>query len=209
MSKKAAINNPIKFYFVCLSPWAYLAIDNLASIASRHERTVEFKPIDVGRAWQETEAGKPLHDRPLVLKEYRMIELERWAEWRGVVINRLPKYHPVPFALSSNVIIAAMKAGLDVLKITRALMQGCWVYEKDISNADDVRAILEGIGVDSKPLLELANSDEIASVLVANTNEALSDGAWSVPSFIIDGELFFGQDRLEMIEWRLSNQAHS
>lgn len=197
------MNNPIKFYFVCLSPWSYLAMEVLQNIADRHDREIVFKPIDVGRAWAETGAGKPLRDRASVLQDYRLVELERWANWRGVPLNSTPKHHPVPFTLSSSMIIAAIQSGLGAFEITRALMKGCWVHEKDISNPDDVLAIVDSVGINGKELLDMAESDEVASVLSSNTDDALLDGAWSVPSFVVDEELFFGQDRLEMMDWRL------
>ncbi len=198
------MNNPIKFYFVCLSPWSYLAMEALQDIADRHQREIIFKPIDVGRTWAETGAGKPLRDRANVLQTYRLIELERWASWRGVSLNPKPKHHPVPFNLSSGMIIAAIQTGVCAFEITRALMKGCWVHEKDISNPDDVLAIVDSIGINGKELLDMVESEEVVSVLSANTDEALLDGAWSVPSFVVDSELFFGQDRLEMMDWRLS-----
>ena len=101
-------------------------------------------------------------------------------------------------------IISAILSGLGAFEITRALMKGCWVQEKDISNPDDVLAIVDSVGFKGKELLDMVESEEVASVLSANTDEALLDGAWSVPSFVVDGELFFGQDRLEMLDWRLS-----
>ena len=102
---------PIDFYFACISPWSYLAVDELKRLADAHGRTIAFKPTDVGRSWGETGAGRPLGDRPQVLQDYRLIELPRWAAWRGTEINADPKHFPVPYHLSSNVIIAARQTG--------------------------------------------------------------------------------------------------
>jgi 2-hydroxychromene-2-carboxylate isomerase len=197
------MSDPIRFYFACISPWSYLAIDALKEIADRHKREIAFMPTDVGRAWSETGAGRPLGERPEVLKSYRLVELPRWAKWRGVPLNSAPKHFPVPYHLSSGTIIAARQAGADPCDLTRALMRGCWVHEKDISNPDDVAAIADGVGLDGAALVAAADSDAVTAELAANTDAALAYQAWSVPSFVVDGELFFGQDRLEMIDWRL------
>ena len=109
------MSNPIKYYFACISPWSYLGLDGLVDIASKHGRDIALMPIDVGRGWKETGAGRPLGERPEVLQSYRLIELPRWAAWRGVPINAEPKHFPVPFLLSSHVIIAARQAGLDTI----------------------------------------------------------------------------------------------
>jgi carboxymethylenebutenolidase len=121
------------------------------------------------------------------LQDYRLVELPRWAAWRGTEINPHPKHFPAPYQLSSHTIIAARQTGADVYPLTRALMRGCWVDE-----------LLDGAA-----LLAAAESQAVADEMAANTDEALAAGAWSVPSFVVDGEIFFGQDRLEMIAWRL------
>ncbi len=194
---------PIDYYFACISPWSYLAVDELKRVADGHGRAIAFKPIDVGRAWGETGGGRPLGDRPQVLQDYRLIELPRWADWRGTEINPEPKHFPVPYQLSSNVIIAARQTGADPYPLTRALMRGCWVDELDISDGETVSKIADGVGLDGGALLAAAETPAVADEMAANTDALLAAGGWSVPSFVVDGELFFGQDRLEMIAWRL------
>jgi 2-hydroxychromene-2-carboxylate isomerase len=194
---------PIDFYFACVSPWSYLAVDELKRLADSHGRTIAFKPTDVGRTWGETGAGRPLGDRPQVLQDYRLIELPRWAAWRGTEINKRPKHFPAPYLLSSNVIIAARQTDADVYALTRALMRGCWVDELDIADSETVGRIADGVGLDGAALLAAAETQAVSNELAANTDDSLKAGAWSVPSFVVDGEVFFGQDRLEMIAWRL------
>ncbi|MBO6783935.1 MAG: 2-hydroxychromene-2-carboxylate isomerase [Alphaproteobacteria bacterium] len=198
------MSTPITFYYACVSPWSYLGLDALKEIADRHGREIDFRPTDVARTWSETGAGQPLGNRPEVLQSYRLLELPRWGAWRGVPINKEPKHFPVPYHLSTNAIIAATQNGAAPYEVTRALMRGCWVEERDISDEGDVADILNGLGLDGAEIVGRAGSDEVAKELAANTDAALADKAWSVPSYVVDGELFFGQDRLEMIDWRLS-----
>jgi len=197
------MSTPIDFYFACPSPWSYLAVEELKRVADAHERSIAFKPIDVGRSWSEAGSGQPLGNRPQVLQDYRLVELPRWAAWRGVPLNSEPKLFPTPFHMSSGVIIAARQEGTDVYALTRALMRGCWADELDISDGDTVAKIADGVGLDGAALLAASEAPAVADELSANTDAALAAGAWSVPSFVVDGELFFGQDRLEMIAWRL------
>lgn len=199
------MSNPIKYYFACMSPWSYLGFDRLVEIAGRYGRDITLMPTDVGRSWSETGAGQPLGERPKVLQSYRLIELRRWAAWRGIPINAEPKHFPVPNLLSSHVIIAAGQAGIDTIGVTRALMRGCWVDELNIGDPEDVMVILDGLGLDGAALVKSSRSDTVAAELQSNTDLTLADKAWSVPSIVVDGELFFGQDRLEMIDWRLSS----
>ena len=185
------MSDPIDFYFACVSPWSYLAIDELNSIAESHKRSIAFKPIDVGRSWNEAGAGQPLGSRPQVLQDYRLLELPRWAAWRKTEINSHPKYFPAPFHLSSHVIIAALQSGHDVYRLTRALMRGCWVDELNIDDKADVAKIIESVGLDSETLMSVIENKSVSDEMSSNTDEALSVGAWSVPSMVLDGELFF------------------
>lgn len=198
------MSTPITFYFACISPWSYLGIDALKEIAERHGRAIAFKPIDIRRTWSETKTGRPVAERPQVLQDYRLLELPRWRSWRDVPLNIHPKHFPVPFDLSNRVIVAAGQSGADMYPLTRALMRGCWVDELDISDSGQVAEIANSLDLDGQALVDLAASDAVSAELQANTDAALSDKAWSVPSYVVDGELFFGQDRLEMIDWRLS-----
>jgi carboxymethylenebutenolidase len=192
----------IQFYFACISPWSYLATERLQDIAGKHDRTIAFKPIDVGRAWSTTGGGRPMGERPQVALDYRLVELPRWRAYRNVPLNVNPKYFPVAHQLSSHVIIAANQAGNDVYPLTLGLMRGCWADERDISDPDTVAAIADEAGLDGGALVAAAQGQAVADEMAANTYEALAAGAWSVPSIVVDGELFFGQDRLELIEWR-------
>ncbi|MFT5180144.1 MAG: 2-hydroxychromene-2-carboxylate isomerase [Alphaproteobacteria bacterium] len=143
---------PIDFYFACPSPWSYLAIDELKRLADANGRTIAYKAIDVGRSWSEAGSGQPLGNRPQVLQDYRLVELPRWAAWRGTEINSHPKHFPTPFHLSSNVIIAARQTGADVYPLTRALMRGCWVDDLHISDSDTVGKIADRLGLDGAEL---------------------------------------------------------
>lgn len=197
----------INFYFACPSPWSYLASEGLHAIAARHGRQVAFKPVDVGRAWTTTGGGRPMGQRPQVAIDYRLVELPRWRDFRNVRLNPEPKFFPVDHWLSSKVITAARLDGADVYPLTLELMRGCWADERDIADPDTVAAIAGSVGLDGPALLEQAKSEAVAAAIAADTDEMLAAGGWSVPSIVVDGELFFGQDRLELIEWRLTGKA--
>lgn len=194
----------INFYFACPSPWSYLALDALKGLAARHGRGIAYKPIDVEHAWKETSTGRPLGEKPQALQNYRDIDLPRWAAFRRVEIDPTPKkLAPATKFLTSRAIIAARQAGHDVYPLVRAFMRGLWVDNRDISEAATVTALATAAGFDGAALLAAAGSPTVNEEFAANTVEALQQGAWSVPSIVVDGELFYGQDRLEMIDWRL------
>ena len=194
----------IDFYFACSSPWSYLAIEGLQAIAARHERQLSLLPVDVGRAWSTTGGGRPMGERPQVALDYRLVDLPRWRDFRNVRLNVQPAFFPVDHWLSTRVIAAAQIAGADLYPLTLALMRGCWADERNIADPDTVAAIADAAGHDGQALLTQASTPEVDARIAANTDAMLAAGGWSVPSTVIDGELFFGQDRLELIAWRLA-----
>jgi len=201
------MSTPISFYFACPSPWSYLSLDALREIGKRFERDIEYKPIDVERAWRETKTGRPLGEKSHALQRYRHLDLPRWATYRKVEIDPAPKnLNPATKFLSSKIIIAAHQQGAELHLLVRAFMQACWVDNKDISDAQTLVSIADAEGLDGAALLTETDHAAVADEFSANTSEALNFGAWSVPSFVVDGELFYGQDRLDLIAWRLSSE---
>jgi 2-hydroxychromene-2-carboxylate isomerase len=195
---------PIDFYFVCLSPWSLLGIDLLQEVAARHGRSVAFKPVNVARSWQETGAGRPIGERPKVLLDYRLVEIARWAKYRAMPLNVHPKHFPVPYTASSHLVIAARRAGADPYPLTRAIMRALWIEERDIADPTELARIADGLALDGAALVAAIDSQPVIDELEANTDEMIAAGGWSVPTYVVDGETFYGQDRLEMIDWRLS-----
>lgn len=194
----------IDFHFACVSPWSYLGCEAIAQVAAKHGRTVAYRPVDHARAWAETGAGRPLPDRPAVLQAYRLTELPRWAAFRDVPLNLHPKHFPTSPLISGRTIVAAGLAGLETGALSLALMRGCWVDELDIGDPDTVARIADGVGLDGKALVADTGSDAVEAAFQANTDALIAAGGWSVPTFVVDGEPFFGQDRIELIDWRLS-----
>ena len=173
-----------RFYFACVSPWSYLGLDALKEIAdkTRAHDCLQDQPMSAAPG-KKPVSGKPLGERPDVMKAYRLLELPRWAAWRGVPLNAEPKHFPAPFYLSSNVIIAAGQAGEDMFAVTRALMRGGWVEERNIGDANVTSPKFSTVLVwTAHTLVAAAGSDAVAAELSANTDEALADNAWSVPS---------------------------
>ncbi|GAB4347957.1 MAG: hypothetical protein Kow006_08140 [Gammaproteobacteria bacterium] len=193
----------IDFYFVTISPWSYLGMDRLREMAPRYGATIVYKPVDLPRIF-ETIGYQPINQRPKALLVNRMNELLRWKSFLHSDINVEPRFFPVNPGLSHGVILAAQLSGEPVGELTLALMRGCWVEERDISDRDTVASIAASVGLDGHALLESATDDAVKARLAANTEEAIGHYAMGVPTYVVDGEAFFGQDRLPFVERKLS-----
>ncbi|MGR3453263.1 DsbA family protein [Pseudooceanicola sp.] len=194
----------IDYYFVTVSPWAYLAGERLEAMATQHGASVTYKPVDLGRVFAAT-GGLALKDRSQARQDYRLQELERARTKTGLPLNLHPAFFPTNPAPSSYAIIAAQKAGGDVGRLVQGILRACWAEEKNIAEDDVIRGCLEQAGFDPG----LADSGLLtgATIYEENTEEAIQAGVFGSPFYVVDsGQKFWGQDRLEDLEAHLAGR---
>lgn len=196
----------IDYYFTVLSPWAYLGGDRFAQIADKHGVSVAFKPVDIAQVFART-GGQLPKDRHPSRMEYRMQELKRWSNALSMPINLTPAHWPTNGAPASYAIIAAQSAGAgDVAALTTALMRSVWVDDKDIADDAVIKACLQEAGFDPS----LADSGLLmgAETYAKNTDDAVNAGVFGAPFYVCDdGEKFWGQDRLDLLDAYLTERG--
>ena len=206
----------IDCYYSLSSPWMYLGGDRLNAILHRHADTCRLvlKPYDFQLIAPKT-GGVPLRTRPEARKSYHALELERWSEFLGVPLNLQPKHYKpnVVAAPDPNwnkfagwMVIAAQNDGVDdstVRALSHALLRALWAEERDIADPAVRAAIADGVGLDGGKLVELETSPETAAAYAQYTAEAEAKGVFGAPTFVVDGERFWGQDRLQFLERKI------
>jgi len=189
----------IDYYFVTISPWAYLAGDRLEQIAAGHGASVTYKPVDLGRVFKAT-GGLPLNERPQARRDYRLQELRRAQVKTGLPLTTHPAHFPTNPAPSGYAIIAAQEAGGgDTGALVRHVLAACWAEERNIAEDDVIRDCLSRAGFDPG----LADSGMLSGAMAyeRNTEEAIAAGVFGSPFYIVDGaEKFWGQDRLDDLD---------
>jgi 2-hydroxychromene-2-carboxylate isomerase len=193
----------IDFYFTPVSPWTYLGMPRFAAMTAKHGVHVNYKPVDMVPLFASANV-KPLKDRPEPLKRNRLNELRRWRELLGMTLNLQPKYFPTSAMPASRLIIAARQAGHEVGGLAEAILRACWAEERDVGDEATIVAIAAECGLDGAALQKAAQAAAVEAELKANTEEALGRFIWGSPSYYVDGELFFGQDRLPFLERKLA-----
>ena len=193
----------IDYYFSVISPWSYLGDARLRAIASRHQVTLNHKPISPGTIFSRT-GGLQLKDRSDQRKAYRMQELTRWRDHLGVELTLEPRFFPTNDQLAHGTGVAARQSGDDPSELVHALMRACWVEDQDIADPSVVSAALTTAGLDVDKLITLAKSEASRNEVDANTEEAISRGVFGVPAYLIGDQLFWGQDRLKFVERALA-----
>lgn len=193
----------IDYYLATISPWCYLAGNRLEEIAARHGATITYKPLDVLQLFDRTGGVRPANRHPSRL-EYRGYELPRWAAHLGMPINLKPAFWPVNMAPSSYAIIAAQEAGGDVGALVQGFLRACWAEERDISDDEVIRDVLEAAGFD--PALADKGLLVGAETYGRNLEQAVEAGVFGTPFYIVreTGERFWGQDRLDFVDRHLA-----
>jgi len=193
----------IDYYFTAQSPWTYLGHERFVAIAKAHGAQVNVLPVDLGKVFPVS-GGLPLAKRAPQRQAYRLVELKRFSEFLGKPMNLHPKYFPVASDDAAKLIIAVdMHDGAEAaLAVAGALMRGVWVDERNIADESHLAAILAEANLPARRI-EDAHSQAAHERYEADSQRAIDAGVFGAPSFIIDGELFWGQDRLDFVDRRL------
>ena len=197
----------VEYYFAPQSPWAYLGHQRLRDVAQAAGATVRVRPVDLGGKVFPISGGLPLGQRAPQRQAYRLVELKRFSEYLQAPLNLQPRYFPVGGDDASRLIIAVdlMQGARAALDITGAILAAVWAQERNIADPAVLAELLHEQGL-SQQAMDKSNSQAVQECYERYTQEAIAAGVFGAPSYMVDGEIFWGQDRLDFLERRL-NQA--
>jgi 2-hydroxychromene-2-carboxylate isomerase len=195
----------VQYYFAPQSPWTYLGHQRFWDIARQHGAAVEVLPVDLGGKVFPLSGGLPLSKRAPQRQAYRLVELKRFADFLHAPLHLQPKYFPVSGDDAARLIVAVdLLDGPDAaMRITGAVLRACWAEERNIADEATLVALLREGELPARRI-EDAHSQAAAERYEANTRRAIEAGVFGAPSYVIDGEIFWGQDRLEFVDRRLA-----
>jgi len=189
----------IDYYVWLLSDWAYLGGVRFIQMAARHRLRVNHIPMRMPDVYAGS-GGVLLGDRAWQRQAYRIQELKRWRAKLGIPLNIEPLFFPADIDLASCVVIAAQHRGLPVADLVNAIMRAIWAEDRNIADPATVADIATAHGLDAATLLAEAATDSVRRAYHDNTKRALDAGVFGSPFYSVNGELFWGQDRLDMVE---------
>lgn len=189
----------VDYYFSLQSPWAYIGHAPFSDLAKTHGLKVTYKPVILLDLFAET-GGLPLGKRHPARQRYRMVELQRWREKRGLDFHLKPKNWPFDGRLADGVVIAAVEAGLDPDPYLRKAYPAVWEQQLDLGDAATVTALANEAGLPGEKLVARSRSDEIGAIYQQNRHDAMAADVFGSPAFVLDGEVFWGQDRIELLD---------
>lgn len=193
----------IDYLFTLMSPWAYLGFDRFHQIAAAHKLRIRYRPVLLLNVFSET-GGLPLARRHPARQAYRLVELQRWRAIRNVPLVLKPAFVPFDATLADCLALAIASQGLSVESYLRKAHQAIWAEQLNLADENVLARLLVEIGL-SGDLLAQARSESIRSDYEANRDWAVANGVFGAPSYVLDGEIFWGQDRLELLDLALAS----
>jgi len=188
----------VDYYFSFQSPWAYIGHDAFSQVARTYGLKVNYKPVVLVDLFSET-GGLPLMKRHPVRQRYRMVELQRWRDKRGLKFHLQPANWPFNARLADGVVIAAIDAGLDPEPFMRRAFAAVWEDQLKLTDPATFIKLADDCGLPGRQLVERSASEEISAAYEQNRQDALAGDVFGSPVYVLDGEVFWGQDRIELL----------
>ena len=187
------------------SPWSFLGHNQFIQIAKNYNVKVNMYPVNYGEIFPIS-GGLPVSKRPPQRQNIRLQELQRWSKFLTINLNAEPTYFPSKSMLPSLIIIASQikKTNKD-FEIANKIMNALWVEDLDIDDEYVLKSILEKMGLNSEDILLCANGEECLNNMQEYTKLAIQKGVFGAPTYIIDDQIYWGQDRLDFVEMHLAS----
>ncbi|UYV38065.1 DsbA family protein [Rhodobacteraceae bacterium D3-12] len=195
----------IEYIYSVHSAFAYLGSAELSKLCVEYNVTLIHKPILLSPV-VEAQSSQPFRARTQAHVDYFFgREIERWAEYRDVpIINFRPTYHDADYSLASGMILTLGETGTHIDTMAHAFLEAHWRYDADLSNLQTLAKIAEDLGHDADMLLAQAASETVQDKLQENSTWAREQNVFGSPTYIVDGDPFYGQDHLELVKRALS-----
>ncbi|CAN5313153.1 2-hydroxychromene-2-carboxylate isomerase [soil metagenome] len=194
-----------EYYFAPHSPWTYLGHARFVELAKSNNVQVDLKPFDIGKVFNAS-GGLPLAKRAPQRQAYRILELRRWSYFLQIPLNVQPQFFPVDGEAAAKIIIATQLAhGNDAaLELSGSIMRALWSEEKNIADADTLASLAFDCEHDGKALLKSSETASVQAEYDRFTDEALAANVFGSPWYVVEGESFWGQDRLDFLARKFS-----
>lgn len=188
----------VDYYFSLLSPYAYLGHAALLAMARDNGVTLSYRPVRIFELFAAN-GGLPLGQRAPARQRYRLLELQRWREHRGLPLNLQPRFFPVDPSLADRAAIVLAEAGADAATYVDAGFRAIWADDRDIADRAVVAELLRDTGHDAQAVLAAADGEDAAARYQANTAAAIATDLPGLPGYVLQGEAFWGQDRIDLL----------
>lgn len=196
MKRSETVSKQVAFYYDYASPTSYLAWTQLPAMCAKHGATLVRKPILLGGVFKAAGNNTP-------------VAIPAKGKWMFEDIARHVALYRVPFNMNPHFIfnsLSAMRGAIWAAKTgtidayDKAMFEAAWVGRRNLGDPGELKAIVMEAGLDAEAFAAGIQNDDVKKSLIDETNKAVEAGAFGAPTFVVAGELHFGQDRLPWIE---------
>ena len=198
----------VDYYLAPSSPWTYLGHERFSKILNDRGAQVRLIPVDLGGKIFPVTGGLPVGQRSAQRQAYRLLELKRFSQYLKIPLNTKPKFFPVDANLAAKLIIAIQaQKGPDVaMQLLDIILRSVWAEEENIADPQQLAISLLKLGVHDN-INELTELEWVQKEYDENTYKAIDLGVFGSPSYVLNGEIFWGQDRLDFLDMSLADVA--
>ncbi len=191
----------IEYFYASYSGFAYLGSARFYEIAAAANCNIVHRPVDLREVVSVMGPSKFGERSKAHIDYYFGREIARWSEYRNApVVKGVPTHHANDITLSNCTLIAGIEQDNNIDRLAHAMLEAHWRDDADLDDNDTLIEICNSVGLDAKSLLDQARSPEILAIYKANTQEAIKRSVFGSPTYFVDCDMFYGQDRLELIE---------
>lgn len=193
----------LDFFMSVESIWTFVGHDAFVRMCERHQVVPRYRPVPLQALFART-GGVAYRRRHLARQRYRDFELQRWCVLRQVALDLGSAFLPPPAALADRAILACTRLGLDPSRFAQLALDAAWTQRQDVGDARLLHDLASQAGLPAARLLQLAGDDTVGQAYADAVEQAIDQNVFGAPSFVLDGEVFWGQDRIEMLDHMLA-----
>jgi 2-hydroxychromene-2-carboxylate isomerase len=193
------MSKTVELFYDFSSPNAHFSAMLLPAIAARHGARIEWRPIFLGGLFKLLGAPSTPGMSSPEKSAWSLKDLERWAQKYDVPFRFASRF-PLNTVRPLRAALIAADHGIDPGIFAQAVFRAYWVDDRDISEPGVLAEIVQDLGADPERLLARLEEPAVKDALRAATEQARAHGVFGVPSYLVEGELHFGKDRLDLVE---------
>jgi len=191
----------VEYFYSAHSAFAYIGSTTFMRIAAKAGAEIVHRPMDLRKVMAAAKGPAFTRYSDAHMAYFFGVEINRWAKFRHAPVMGLsPTHHANDPTLSNCLLIATAEAGESADQLAHAILQAHWRDDADFDDETTLAQLCESVGLAPKPLLEQARSSEVQAIYDQNTAEAFERSVFGAPTYFVEGEMFYGQDRLEFVE---------
>ncbi|WP_423194238.1 2-hydroxychromene-2-carboxylate isomerase [Cupriavidus sp. H18C2] len=192
----------VEFFFDFGSPYSYLAYKELPRVAARTGATIVWRPMLLGGVFKATGNHSPMEIE--AKRQWSDSDLACWARRYGVPFRHNPHFPVNTLALMRGAVGYQRKGDADFQRYVDAIYTAMWEAGRNLNDPNEIGKVLAEAGLDAREALAMLDDPEVKAELKRATEDAVARGIFGAPSFIVDGQLYWGNDRLLFVEEQLA-----